>query len=31
MKETAANVLEIMLTFDKMHNNSPLMCTKFEI
>ena len=24
-------VLEFMLTFDKMQNTNPLMCTKFEI
>ena len=26
-----AYVLEYMLTFDKIQNTSPLMCTKFEI
>ena len=31
MKEIFAYVLEFMLTFDKMENASPLMCTKFEI
>ena len=30
-KEIVAYVLEIMLTFDKMQNTNPLMCTKFEI
>ena len=29
MKEMFAYVLEFMLTFDKMQNTSPLMCTKF--
>ena len=29
--EIFAYVLEFMLTFDKMQNTSPLMCTKFEI
>ena len=31
MKGIFVNVLEFMLTFDKMQNTSPLMCTKFEI
>ena len=31
MKEIFAYVLEFMLTFDKMQNTSPLMCTKFKI
>ena len=31
MKEICAYVLEFMLTFDKMQNTNPLMCTKFEI
>ena len=31
MKEIFAYVLEFMLTFDKMQNTSPFMCTKFEI
>ena len=31
MKESFAYVLEFMLTFDKMQNTNPLMCTKFEI
>ena len=31
MKETFAYVLECMLTFGKMQNTSPLMCTKFKI
>ena len=31
MKYIFAYVLEFMLTFDKMQNTSPLMCTKFEI
>ena len=31
MKEKFAYVLEFMLTFDKMQNNSPLLCAKFEI
>ena len=31
MKEIFAYVLEFMLTFDKMQNTSPLMCTKCEI
>ena len=26
-----AYVLEFMLTFDKMQNTSPLMCTTFEV
>ena len=30
MKQFLAYVLEFMLTFDKMQNTSPLMCTKFE-
>ena len=30
MKEFFAYVLECMLTFDKLQNTSPLMCTKFE-
>ena len=31
MKESFAYVLEFMLTFDKMQNTIPFMCTKFEI
>ena len=31
MKEIFAYVLEFMLSFDKMQNTNPLMCTKFEI
>ena len=31
MKEIFAYVLKFMLTFYKMHNTSPKMCTKFEI
>ena len=31
MKEIFAYILEFMLTFHKMQNTSPLMCTKFEI
>ena len=31
MKESFAYVLEFMLSFDKMQNTSPLVCTKFEI
>ena len=31
MQEIFAYVLEFMLTFDKMQNTSPLMCTRFEI
>ena len=31
MNEIFVYVLEFMLTFDKMQNNSTLMCTKFEI
>ena len=31
MNESCAYVLEFMLTFDKVQNTSPLMCTKFEI
>ena len=31
MKEICAYVLEFRLTFDKMQNTNPLMCTKFEI
>ena len=31
MREILVNALEFMLTFDKMQNTSPLMCTKFEI
>ena len=31
MKEMFAYVLEFMLTFDKMQNTNPLMCTKFGI
>ena len=30
MKESLAYVLELMLTFDKMQNTSPLMCTKYQ-
>ena len=31
MKEIFAYVLEFMLTYNKMQNTNPLMCTKFEI
>ena len=31
MREIVAIALEFMLTFHKMQNTSPLMCTKFEI
>ena len=31
MKRMFAYVLELTLTFDKMQNTNPLMCTKFEI
>ena len=31
IKECPAYVLEFMITFDKMQNTNPLMCTKFEI
>ena len=31
MKEIFAYVLEFMLTFNKVQNVSPLMCTMFEI
>ena len=31
MKGIFADELEFMITFDKVQNNSPLMCTKFEI
>ena len=31
MNEIFANVLEFMLTFVKMQNTNPSMCTKFEI
>ena len=31
MKEIFAYVLKVMLTFHKMQNTNPLMCTKFEI
>ena len=31
MKEFFAYVLECVLTFNKMQNTSPLMCTKLEI
>ena len=31
MKGIVVYVLEFILTFDKMQNTSPLMCTKFEI
>ena len=31
MKEIFAYGLEFMLTFDKMQNTNPLMCTKFEV
>ena len=30
-KENFAYILEFMLTFEKMQNTNPLMCTKFEI
>ena len=30
-KDIFAYVLEFMLTFDKMQNANPLICTKFEI
>ena len=31
MNENFAYVLEFMLTFDKMQNTSPLMCTKLDM
>ena len=31
MKEFFAHFLEFTLTFDKVQNSSPLICTKFEI
>ena len=31
MNECFAYVLVFMLTFDKMQNTNPLICTKFEI
>ena len=31
MQEVFAYVLQFMLTFDKMQNTNPLMCTEFEI
>ena len=30
MEETFAYVLEFILTFDKMQNTNPFICTKFE-